>query len=303
MLEVIRTNHLTKVIDKHELVSDINIHAKKGQIYGLLGPAGAGKTAVMKLITNLWKPTSGDVELFEKKLTSTSYDVFKRIGSVIDFPLFYEQLSGRQNLALHAEYMGYYNEERIVYSLEILDLLAAQHQPVEQYSWAMKRKLSIARAILTKPELLILDEPTVGLDGSDRIQLYQLLKQLVQSYGMTVMISDSVVSEIEPYVHAVGIINEGKLLKQSLAKELQEQKRSYIEVTAVDVKYTCYILAERLGIYQFKVIGEREIRIYDQVVLAPQLLKDFIEYEVNIESFTKHTETLEDYFNKLTGRG
>ncbi len=107
MSYILQTNHLTKKIGGKELVRDVNIHVKKGEIYGFLGPNGAGKTTVMKMITNLWKPTEGTVELFGKALGNNSYDVLGRMGSVIEFPTFYEHMSGRDNLKLHCEYMGY----------------------------------------------------------------------------------------------------------------------------------------------------------------------------------------------------
>ena len=117
MAYILQTNHLTKKIDGKELVRDVGIHVKKGEIYGFLGPNGAGKTTVMKMITNLWKPTEGTVELFGQTLENTSYDMFKRMGSIIEFPRFYEQMSGRDNLKLHCEYMGYYNKERYQWGL------------------------------------------------------------------------------------------------------------------------------------------------------------------------------------------
>lgn len=116
MTYVVQINKLTKTIGEKNLVTNVSMHVKKGEIYGFLGPNGAGKTTVMKLLTNLWKPTEGSIELFGEKLTSTSYDVLKRMGCMIEFPTFYEHLSGRENLALHCEYMGYYNTGSIVIS-------------------------------------------------------------------------------------------------------------------------------------------------------------------------------------------
>lgn len=104
MTYILQTNHVTKSIGKKELVRDVNIHIKKGEIYGFLGPNGAGKTTVMKMITNLWKPTEGEIEIFGEKLTPTSYGVLKRMGSIIEFPTFYETMSGYDNLVLHCEY-------------------------------------------------------------------------------------------------------------------------------------------------------------------------------------------------------
>ena len=171
---ILRTNHLTKTIGSKELVKDVSIHIKKGEIYGFLGPNGAGKTTIMKMLTNLWKPTDGTVEIFGETLTPKSYEVLKRMGSIIEFPTFYDHMTGYENLELHAEYMGYYNHGSIENALDLLELSDAAGKPVKNYSLGMKERLGIARAILCKPELLILDEPTNGLDpaGMKQIRIY-----------------------------------------------------------------------------------------------------------------------------------
>lgn len=152
---ILQTNHLTKTIGGKELISNVNLHITKGEIYGFLGPNGAGKTTVMKLITNLWKPTDGSIEIFGSILTPQSYEVLKRMGSIIEYPTFYDHLSGYENLKLHCEYMGYYNHRSIENSLEMLELDTAAEKPVKNYSLGMKERLGIARAVLCKPELLI----------------------------------------------------------------------------------------------------------------------------------------------------
>ena len=148
MLYILQTDHLTKTIEGKELVKNVNIHVKKGEIYGFLGPNGAGKTTVMKMVTNLWKPTEGTVELFGEILTPTSYEVLKRMGSIIEFPTFYDHLSGKENLQLHCEYMGYNNPGSVENALEMLGLTEAAGKPVKKYSLGMKQRLGIARAIL-----------------------------------------------------------------------------------------------------------------------------------------------------------
>ena len=172
---ILQTSHLGKMINGKELVTDVNIHVKKGEIYGFLGPNGAGKTTVMKMVTNLWKPTNGTVALFGKTLESNSYEVLKRMGSIIEFPTFYEHMSGKDNLQLHCEYMGYYNKGSVEESLEMLNLAEAANKSVGSYSLGMKQRLGIARAILCRPELVILDEPTNSLDPAGMKQIRDCL--------------------------------------------------------------------------------------------------------------------------------
>ena len=164
MTNLLQTNELTKMIDGKTLVKGVNMHVKKGEIYGFLGPNGAGKTTVMRLLTNLWKPTSGTVELFGETLTPKSYEPLKRMGCILEFPTFYEKLTGFENLELHREYMGYYEPDSIPRVLELLGLSNAAKKRVAEYSLGMKERLGIARTILSRPELLLLDEPTNGLD-------------------------------------------------------------------------------------------------------------------------------------------
>ena len=146
MSDILKTIQLSKTIGGKELVKNVNIHVKKGEIYGFLGTNGAGKTTVMKMVTNLWKPTEGTVELFGETLTPKSYEVLKRMGSIIEFPCFYEHMSGRENLQLHCEYMGYYAPGSVENTLGLLGLTEAADKPVKKYSLGMRQRLGIARA-------------------------------------------------------------------------------------------------------------------------------------------------------------
>ena len=180
---ILQTTGLSKKIGNKTLVTDVDLHIPKGEIYAFLGPNGAGKTTVMRMIMNLWKPTSGTIEVFGEMLTPKSYDFLKRIGSIIEFPTFYDHMTGRENLQLHCEYMGYYNVNSVENALQMLNLVHAADQPVKSYSLGMKERLGIARAIMCKPELLILDEPTNGLDPAGMKQIRDLLKTLCSEYG------------------------------------------------------------------------------------------------------------------------
>ena len=219
---ILQTSGLSKKIGSKALVTDVNIHIPKGEIYGFLGPNGAGKTTVMKMITNLWKPTSGTIEVFGEVLTPKSYEVLKRMGSIIEFPTFYDHMTGRENLQLHCEYMGYYNVDSVESALQMLDLTSAADQPVKNYSLGMKERLGIARAIMCKPELLILDEPTNGLDPSGIHEIRNLVKSLPSLYDCTVLISSHMLSEIELIADDIGILNHGRLLFEGSMNDLRQ---------------------------------------------------------------------------------
>ncbi len=288
-------------MDGKELVKDVNIHVKKGEIYGFLGPNGAGKTTVMKMITNLWKPTEGTIELFGECITPTSYEVLKRMGSIIEFPTFYDHLSGKENLKLHCEYMGYYHHGSIENVLEMLELTEAENKPVKKYSLGMKQRLGIARAILSKPELLVLDEPTNGLDPAGMKKLRDLFKKLCKEYGITIMISSHILSEIESIADTIGIISHGNMKKEISMKEISEMNTNYIELSILDTKKAAYILADKLKLNNFKIIDEYNIRIYDSKITANEISKALTGSDVEINAIGKKSESLEDYFLKLTG--
>lgn len=300
---ILQTNRLSKKIGSKMLVTDVDIHIRKGEIYGFLGPNGAGKTTVMKMITNLWKPASGTIELFGERLTPKSYDVLKRMGSIIEFPVFYDHMTGRENLQLHCEYMGYYNTGSVENAMQMLNLTDAADQPVRNYSLGMKERLGIARAVMCKPELLILDEPTNGLDPAGMKQIRDLLKMLSSEYGITIMISSHILSEVESIADTVGIIHHGRMMKEIRMQDIEETNLNYVEISVTDEKKAAYVLAEMLKLHNFKVFDNGKIRIYDHLVSTQQLTKTLALNDVEVMGIGKKAETLEDYFLKLTGEG
>ena len=300
MSYILQTSHLSKTIDGKQLVTDVNIHVKKGEVYGFLGPNGAGKTTVMKMLTNLWKPTSGTVALFGKALEKTSYEELKRMGSIIEFPTFYDHMSGKDNLQLHCEYMGYYNKGSVEEALGMLGLSDAANKPAGSYSLGMRQRLGIARAILCKPELVILDEPTNGLDPAGMKQIRDLFRMLCTEYGMTFMISSHLLPEIESIADTVGVIHHGKMMKEISMKEIAETNTAYIELAVENTKKAAYVLAEKMQLSNFKIVNDSQIRIYEQGVTTQKISKELMANDVEIASISQHTENLEDYFLKIT---
>lgn len=300
MTYILQTDHLTKTIGGRQIIKDVSLHVKKGEIYGFLGPNGAGKSTVMKMLANLWKPTSGSIEMFGEILTPSSYGVLKRMGSIIEFPCFYEHMTGRENLRLHCEYMGYYSPGCIEEALELLDLSSSADKKVKSYSLGMKERLGIARAFLCRPELLILDEPTNGLDPAGMKRIRTLLKNMSLERRITILVSSHILSEIESVADTVGVICRGELTKEIAIREIEEMSLSYIELSVLDVRKAAYLLTENCGITNFKIL-EDKIRIYDPGASTKELTKALALGDVDVTSIGKKAETLEDYFLKLTG--
>ncbi|MGE7623876.1 ABC transporter ATP-binding protein [Viridibacillus sp. NPDC096237] len=299
MTYILRTNQLTKVFEGKEVVSGVNMNVKKGEIYGFLGPNGAGKTTIMKMITNLIKPTSGDIEIFGEKLTNTSYEVLKRMGTIIEYPIFYDKLTARENLYLHCEYMGYYDKKSIDHALDLVKLHNVDDKKVKDFSLGMKQRLGIARAITTKPELLILDEPINGLDPIGIKELRDLFKMLCKEYGITLLVSSHILAEMEQMADTIGVIQNGKLLKEVSMESINGEQTDYIEVTVQDIKKAAYILDHHLGLNNYKIMNEKNIRIYEMTVTQQEISKALIMNDIEIESINKKHSSLEEYFMKL----
>ena len=300
---IIKTNNLTKVYKGKEVVSDVNINVKKGEIYGFLGPNGAGKTTVMRMITNLIKPTRGEIIVCGEKLTPTSYEIFKRMGNIIEYPVFYQKLTARENLNLHCEYKGYYNKEAIDSALDMVQLKNVEGKQVKDFSLGMRQRLGIARAIITKPELLILDEPLNGLDPVGIKELRTLFKVLKEDYGITLMISSHILGEIEQIADTIGIIKDGKLIKEVSMESIRVENVAYIELQTDDVKKSTYVINEILKISNFKVIDNNIIRIYELDISEGEISRALILNGVLINRINKKEQNLEEYFMKIINGG
>ncbi|AJS59940.1 ABC transporter ATP-binding protein [Paenibacillus sp. IHBB 10380] len=296
MSVIVRTNHLTKVFQEKEVVSDVSMSIEQGQIYGFLGPNGAGKTTIMKMLLNLVKPTHGEIEMFGEKINHSSKDYLKRIGSIIEYPIFYDKLTAMDNLELHCEYMGFYNKKAIKEALEIVNLVGVEGKAVKNFSLGMKQRLGIARAITTKPDLLILDEPINGLDPVGMKEMRDIFSMLSKEYRMTLLISSHLLGEIELIADTVGIIKEGRFIQEISIDNLRGKNTAYIELETPDLKKAASILENRLQINNFKVMSDFVIRIYESSLSQSDISKALILGDVAIESINKKSVSLEEYF-------
>lgn len=303
MSYILRTHHVTKTFQGREVVSDVSMNIRKGEIYGFLGPNGAGKTTMMRMMTNLVKPTSGEIEVFGERLTNNSYDLLGRMGTIIEYPVFYDKLTAYENLDLHCEYMGYHNKKAIGEALELVNLHGIEGKSVRDFSLGMKQRLGIARAVVTKPELLLLDEPINGLDPLGIKELRELFKILSREYGITLLISSHILGEIELVADTVGVINRGKLVREVSMEQIREQNTDYIELVTDNCAKAAFVLENHLNISNLRVIDNRFIRIYDGGLNQSELTKSLVMHDIAIESIRKQNGTLEDYFLQLLNGG
>jgi len=208
----LQTENLTKRFGARTAVDRLTIRVERGDIYGFLGPNGAGKSTTLRMLLGLVRPTSGAIK-FPVRASSWEYlKARSRIGAIIETPAFYENFSGRRNLQLLASVSGGVQKKRVDEVLEIVDLRNRAQDPVKVYSLGMRQRLGIAQALLPTPELIILDEPTNGLDPQGIHETRNLIRRLRDEFKLTVLLSSHLLTEIEQLCNRVGIIHEGRLL-------------------------------------------------------------------------------------------
>lgn len=298
---VIETKQLTKVYGEQDVVKAVNIHVKKGRIYGLLGRNGAGKTTIMKMILGLTSITSGKVDVFGQDIKGREKQVFPRIGAIIETPGFYPNLTGTENLEIFAKLRGTVGPNAVKKALEVVGLPYKDKKLFSKYSLGMKQRLGIANAILHDPELLILDEPTNGLDPIGIAEMRNFIKELSVERGKTILISSHILSEIALLADDIGIIDHGLLLEENSMKELKKKNRKYILLQVSDVSKAALILEHQFHLVDYSVHDDQTLRIYDTCLDMAEINKALIVQDIAVISSQVCNDTLEDYFKKITG--
>ncbi|WP_026583823.1 ABC transporter ATP-binding protein [Bacillus sp. J33] len=244
---IVRTENLSKHFGSEKAVSGLDLKIPKGEIYGFLGPNGAGKTTTIRMLLGLMKPTSGRIEIFQKDLKKERLNILARVGSLVETPSYYPHLTANENLEAMRKIVGV-PKKRISEVLEIVRLSDAAGKKVKGFSLGMKQRLGIAASLLNNPELLILDEPTNGLDPSGIIEIRNLIKSLPSEHGMTVLLSSHLLSEIDQMATTVGIVTKGKMIfqdsidamrmyaKQSVLLKVSESEKAWRSLLARGIK-------------------------------------------------------------------
>lgn len=231
----IETIGLTKNFGEKLGVNNLGLHVPQGKIYGLLGRNGAGKTTTMRMLLNLARPTSGTILLFGNDHKKQPDITYRKIGSIIEAPGFYDNLTGRENLKILARLRGQHRKDGIDRALEVVGLHKETDKVFSNYSLGMKQRLGIAAAIMHEPELLILDEPISGLDPIGIHEIRKFFLSLCKEHGATILISSHVLSEIEQLADIIGVMHEGNLLEEVDMIELRRRNRQYVEFAVSDV--------------------------------------------------------------------
>ncbi len=301
MEHILKTYNLTKTYKNINVVDNLNMTINKGEIYGFLGQNGAGKTTTLKMIMGLVNTSKGQFELFGQ--SHFSRDIYGKIGAIIETPGFYPNLTAEENLEIHRRMMGIENKEYIKEALDIvgLDLNDIKKKTVKKFSLGMKQRLGIARAILHKPEFLILDEPTNGLDPIGIKSIRETLIDLCKKREITILMSSHILGEIHQLATKIGIIHKGKLLEEIEYKEMEKKNRRYLKIKVNNDKKASVILEKELDIFDYKISEENIIRVYEKLNKISEISKILINNDIDVEELSVKVDTLEDYFVKLTG--
>ena len=301
MKSVIETHDLCKSYHGRLVVEHLDLTVPQGCVYGFLGPNGAGKSTTMKMLLGLVHPTGGSVELLGHTLNEANrIALLRQTGSLIESPSGYLHLTARENLAIVADLKAV-DRKDIDRVLEIVRLTGAADRKVGQYSLGMKQRLGIAMALLGSPKLLILDEPTNGLDPAGIQEMRSLIASMPQTTGATVLISSHLLGEIEQMVDQVGILNHGKLLFEGSLQQLQKHSRGGIRLRVLDVSKALAVLNER-GMQAAARTEEPDV-----VLLPPQddaalaaLVCALAERGAGVVGLTTQAKNLEEIFLSLT---
>lgn len=298
---VIETESLTKKYNAQIAVDRLNLHVPKGKIYALLGRNGAGKTTTMKMLLNLIQPSSGSLFLFGENISDFSKKNYHRIGSIIEAPAFYENLTAKENLEILARLRGRHRKDTIDHALAVVNLDKKDKKLFREYSLGMKQRLGLAAAIMHEPELLILDEPMNGLDPIGIHETRNYLLQLCKEKGTTIFISSHVLNEIEQLADVIGVINNGKLLEETNIQELYRHSRRYAEFEVSDVNKAAMVLERQFHISDYAIIDNGILRLYDRLDSRPDINSSFVKEDIAVANVSIGTGKLEDYFTELIG--
>lgn len=294
----VSTNCLTKKYKQHTAVNQINLHVKRGEIYGFIGRNGAGKTTCMKMICGLSAPTSGEISLFGRQGTEAK-EFRSRIGNLIENPGLYPNMSAYENLKCKCLALGIHKRGYIEDILSQVGLQEAGKKKVKNFSLGMKQRLGIGMALLGEPDLLVLDEPINGLDPQGIAEVRETLENLTRKKGMTIMISSHILEELHKVADTFGIIHNGELVQELSKEELERKCSDYIEIQVENPAYVCTVL-ENMGLKNYKVTDAGIIQIYEKLDQSGRINAELAKSGCIVNSIQVTREKLENYYLELT---
>lgn len=298
MAAILQLQNITKTFGKQRALNHVNLTIQPGDIYGLIGRNGAGKTTILKTIVQLLYPNEGNITLFGATSGKDYTKQLKRTGSVIETPVANNQLTARQNLTYYCKIKGIVDKDAIDDALKFVGLTDTGKKKFKDFSLGMKQKLGLAIALLNKPDFLILDEPINGLDPIAIADFRKLLVKLNQTQGMTILISSHILEELYQMATRFGIIDHGTIIKELTKDEFDAQSREYIKLQVDQPKLAATVL-NKMGIEDFKVIDQHTINIYDLSLDNAALVDMLVAASVSVTTIVREHINLENYFKSI----
>lgn len=296
---LLQTRNLTKQYGRHRAVDDVNMHIKKGAIYGFIGRNGAGKTTCLKMISGLSTPSYGEIEMFGYKGKDLQ-KVRSRVGCLIEAPGLYGNMSAYDNLNIKCKLTGIKKKGYIEELLKTVGLDTVGQKKTKHYSLGMKQRLGIALALVGEPDLLILDEPINGLDPQGIVEVRETIQKLAKERGMTICISSHILEELSKIATDYGIIHNGCLVQELTREELMKKCSERIELTLDNPKQAIPVLDD-MGFSSYQVIDKEHILIFERLGESASLNMELAKAGIPVKGISITSEELENYFLRLTG--
>lgn len=295
---VLQTKGLTKRYKHTKVIDDVSMTIERGNIYGFIGLNGAGKSTFIRLLAGLTHPTGGSLQLFGQIDHQGLLKARQRMGALIEQPALYPHLSARGNLEIIRLQRGIPGKKCISRTLKQVGLAETGSKKVKNFSLGMKQRLGIAIALLNDPEFLVLDEPINGLDPLGVIEIRQLLKDLNEQYGVTILISSHILSEVHQLATHYGIIHHGRLINELSAKELDAKCREYLLIKVDEPEIAATILENELKTVAYEVLHDGSIKLFRYIDKPAYVVKTFVAQGIAVEQITPQRDTLESYFKQ-----
>jgi ABC-2 type transport system ATP-binding protein len=295
---VLRTSGLGKKFGERWAVKDLNIEIHRGDVFCFLGPNGAGKSTTIRMILTLLRPTVGSIEIFGKDLEKYRGDLLSRVSGIVEKPDFYSYLSAYKNLEILGSMTCSIRRNEIMDSLEMVGLRSRAFERVKTFSHGMKQRLGIAQALLTQPDLIILDEPTAGLDPQGMKEVRDLIKTLSRKRGMTIFLSSHLLAEVELVATRMAVIHHGKLIAQGAVSELLGEEATDYSIDVSD-RDLALDLMKKLSWVTIVSSEDRRLEVRIEPGRSSELNQLLVMNHVEVSSFFPH-RTLEDFFLKVT---
>ena len=296
---LLETRNLSKHYGHHKAVDNVNMHIKKGAIYGFIGRNGAGKTTCLKMISGLSKPTYGEIEMFGYKGKELE-KVRTRIGCLIEAPGLYGNMTAYENLNIKCKLLGIKQKGYIEDILDIIGLNNVEKKKTKHFSLGMKQRLGIGLALIGEPDLLILDEPINGLDPQGIAEIRDTIQRLQKERNMTICIASHILEELSKIATDYGIIHNGSLLQELTRDELMRRCSERMEITLEHPRQAVPIL-DSMGFVNYQVVDKEHIHVFERLNESAQLNMELAKAGIMIRGISIISEELESYFLNLTG--